>query len=191
MVSRRRALLPAPPRATLLALAVLAAALAPTVRAFDNCELNNAVNMSELSLCGSNDWAEVMVGASPKCSFLKYQFVMGDYDCTTGQAVPKYYKAMPAKMKKDAFGYDENGVPGFMTLNKFRAFGKGVSKKTVDVEVWRARAPRALRAHRSWTGGARPRPTSPAAAPARARGPLTRPTRALRRRPAALCSLAT
>jgi hypothetical protein len=97
--SSRRPLRPHRPRSAILSLAVLAAALAPTAFAVDNCELNNAVNMSELSLCGANDWAEVMIGATPKCSFNKYQFVMGDYDCATGQAVPKYYKAMPAKMR--------------------------------------------------------------------------------------------
>jgi hypothetical protein len=107
----------------------------PTLAAVQpNCELNRAVTMSELSLCGESDWAEVMVAASPECSFAKYRFVMGVYDCASGQAVPRFWKRMPKKLAELAYGAsDADGRPGFMTLARFRKVGE--RGRAVDVEV--------------------------------------------------------
>ena len=69
-----------------------AATTSATIPMQANCDLNHAVTMSELSLCGDSDWAEVMIAAAPKCSLSGYQLVMGVYDCETGQAVPKFWK---------------------------------------------------------------------------------------------------
>jgi hypothetical protein len=136
-----------------------AAAVSATMTMQSNCDLNHAITMSELSLCGNSDWAEVMIAASPKCSLGSYQLVMGVYDCETGQAVPKYWKKMPQSMSKDKYGSDTgaDGEPGFVTLARFREYGK--RGRTVDVEV-RAPQPHGAgraRIGRSATRG-RPRP---------------------------------
>jgi hypothetical protein len=102
----------------------------------DNCELNHAVNMSELSLCGKRDWAEVIVASSRKCSFEKYQFLLGVYDCDSGKAVPKFFKRMPARASSLLDGASAaGGKPGFLTLAGFREYGKAAARGVVDVEV--------------------------------------------------------
>jgi hypothetical protein len=93
--------------------------------------------MSELSLCGKRDWAEVIVASSRNCSFEKYQFMLGVYDCESGKAVPKYFKRMPARASSlldDASAAD--GKPRFLTLAGFRKYGEAAgSRGVVDVEV--------------------------------------------------------
>ena len=109
-----------PPSAAAAAFALLAALSSPTsVDAAPSpppkyCSLNTAVNMSEVSLCGRFDWAEMLVAG--ECTFEKYRIVAGVYDCTTGLAEARYFKTMPARLAKTTIGSND-GTFEYIVIN--------------------------------------------------------------------------
>jgi len=84
-----------------------------------HCQLNDAVNVTELSLCGEADWAEIVV--SDPCVFDKYRFVLGQYSRKTGAAEAKWFKTFPARVRRDTFG-SVGPQAEYVTINSFRTF---------------------------------------------------------------------
>ncbi|KAJ1627616.1 hypothetical protein T492DRAFT_876451, partial [Pavlovales sp. CCMP2436] len=108
-----------PPRAglilaTLAALAATAATSAAPPPASNKCALNHAVNISEVSLCGKNDWTEMLVAA--ECTFEKYRIVAGVYSCETGLAEARYFKTWPARLANTVIG-QSNGAFEYIIIN--------------------------------------------------------------------------
>jgi hypothetical protein len=110
-----------PPRAGLVftTLATLAATVAasatPPPAPLGPCALNHAVNISEVSLCGKFDWAEMLVAAEA-CTFEKYRIVAGVYDCETGLAEARYFKTWPARLAKTVIGQND-GTFEYIIIN--------------------------------------------------------------------------
>lgn len=80
-----------------------------------DCELNNAVNLTEISLCGRVDWAEIVIAR--ECRFAKHRFVIGNYQ--DGKAVATHFKVLPRRLMRNNIGSNSPPVE-YLTLNGFR-----------------------------------------------------------------------
>jgi hypothetical protein len=107
-----------PPSTAAAAAFALLSALSSTtsVDAAKYCSLNSEVNMSEVSLCGRNDWAEMLVASKTGCTFEKYRVIAGVYNCETGLAEARYFKTWPARLSKTVIGQSD-GTFDYIVIN--------------------------------------------------------------------------
>ncbi|KAJ1616926.1 hypothetical protein T492DRAFT_1134692 [Pavlovales sp. CCMP2436] len=91
----------------------------------DSCLLSADIDVTEVSFCGKDDWVEISTKSS--CNFGGHIVILGETDCDTGKAVPKYEHFISSD--------DYEKGPGFFTVHDFLdvSTGKATNIKYKDV----------------------------------------------------------